>query len=258
MRCGLQYVGQNAVITPGTGPPPKYLAECARVVISGPDSPLIGQCRRCNPRAEREILSALSFPPIAHSSGGSRVPPSIAVARSQSRSNCAGCSQASPTPHRCRSSRARHRRLEAAGAADPSGCPARGDKGGQLPGTPPASLGRVQRARPPRRRALPARAGAHPPAGRRRMGPWQPPLAGGALANRSGDPCPGTCEGSPVPARRADAGRSVTHARPYVGLAVALRSIGSRTAGLQTDSRRPSKFRPLSGGSGGRLVFKVE
>jgi hypothetical protein len=60
---------------------------------------------------------------------------------------------------------------------------------------------------------LPARLRPHPAKRRWRVGAWQSSLAGGASTDRSCDPCPATCDGSPVPVRRADAGRGVTRAR---------------------------------------------
>jgi hypothetical protein len=74
----------------------------------------------------------------------------------------------------------------------------------------PHRPGRVRRVRAHGGGPLPARLRPHPATLRWRVGAWQPSLAGRAAADRSCDPCPATCDGSSVPARRADAGRGVT------------------------------------------------
>jgi hypothetical protein len=74
----------------------------------------------------------------------------------------------------------------------------------------PHRPGRVRRIWPHGGGPLPARLRPDPATRRWRVGAWQPSLAGRASANRSCDPCPATCDGSSVPARRADAGRGVT------------------------------------------------
>ena len=74
----------------------------------------------------------------------------------------------------------------------------------------PHRSGRVRRVRAHGGGPLPARLRPHPATLRWRVGAWQPSLAGRAAADRSCDPCPATCDGSSVSARRADAGRGVT------------------------------------------------